>query len=64
MGVRFPGDTNQHYFFNVFVISANFHCLELFTAISSFTQCMGFKVTVTNKTEELGQAGVSAPTVR
>lgn len=64
MGVRFPGDTNQHYFFNVVVISANFHCLELFTAIFPFTRLMGFKVTVTNKTEELGQTGVSAPTVR
>lgn len=64
MGVRFPGDTNQHYFFNVFVISANFHCLELFTAIFPSTQCRGFKVTVTNKPEELGQTGVSAPNVR
>lgn len=64
MGVSFPGDTNQHYFINVFVISANFYCLELFTAIFPFTQCTGFKVTDTNKTEELGQTAVSAPAVR
>lgn len=34
MRVRFSADTNHHYFINMFVISANFHCLELFIAIS------------------------------
>lgn len=34
MRVRFSADTNHHYFINMFVISTNFHCLQLFIAIS------------------------------
>lgn len=47
MRVRISADTNQRYFI-VCVISANFHCLELFIAIRPLRG--GIEAAVTNKT--------------